>query len=172
MRKSIAIVAAICFLAACATTDPESEPELVEAAVAVSDEPNGLPAQTLGKDECGLFLWSQADISRFIFFAKAGEETALFLMNNEPTELSTVSVGGDIFGQFFTQSSYASASGSIVDLSFEAGDELIDGARISSGSIQFSDSDGWRTVLPVLGARVCQPYSANTENAPASATEE
>lgn len=149
-------------LAACATSAPESDP-VIDGAASVQSARNGLPPQTLNKDECGLFLWSQADISKFIFFARAGENTALFFMEDAPVELSQISAAGDIFGQFFTRSKYQTMSGRNIDLSFEPGKELVDGARISSGSIQFANAEGWRTVLPVLGARVCQPYAANEE---------
>jgi hypothetical protein len=156
------LVAAIVLMGACQSVPPETEPQPGPTAD-VAEAPRGLPPQRLGKDECGLFLWSKADISRFVFFSRASEDTALAYLNNASVELIRTGRAGDIFGQFFTETTYLADSGLEVRLSFEPGEELVDGARISSGIINFSDVDGWRNVLPVLGARVCQPYAGNAE---------
>ena len=35
-----------------------------------------LPSQDLAAGECGLFLWTQSEPRRFIYFSKAGSRTA------------------------------------------------------------------------------------------------
>lgn len=147
---------------ACAT---QSTPIEASSATQVQSERvasmTGLPAQTLAPNECGLFLWSKTDTSKFIFFAKAGTREALFLFEGLATQLRPVSEGGEIFGQFYTDTSYATEAGREVLLSYDIGETLTDGARISNGTVQFEDEKGWRTVLPVLGVRACQPAIQN-----------
>lgn len=146
-------------LASCATSDVTLKERTsdVQDNILQDIPPTGLPPQNLASNECGLFLWSKTNISQFIFFTRAGEDTALFLLDDTPTELNTVSVGGNVFGQFFTETNYQSSEGQAFSLSFIPGEGLANGARISSGGIQYKNDDGWKTVLPVLGARVCQP---------------
>ena len=149
---------AFSFMAACATpaVDPDNAQD-VSSALEVSGGLAGLPAQKLAPSECGLFLWSKTDTSRFVFFAKAGANQALFLLDDTPAQLQSVSEQGQIFGQFYTDTKYVTESGQEISLSYESGEDLTNGARISNGTIQYSDKDGWLTVLPVLGVRVCQP---------------
>ncbi|MEL7130173.1 MAG: hypothetical protein AAGK23_11560 [Pseudomonadota bacterium] len=124
----------------------------------VSDVPGiGLPAQTLAIGECGLFLWSQTDLSRFTFFAKAGASEALLLFNGAPTDLALTATRGDIFGQFLTDLTYRIVStGQEITVTYTPGEPLEGGARVSSGRISYKTPDGWTTVLPVVGVRACQ----------------
>lgn len=148
-------------LAACATAPVLPEEGVgVEAETGDGAQVTSLPAQKLAPNECGLFLWSKTDASRFVFFAKAGAREALFLLDGLPTDLRPVSESGQIFGQFYTQTEYVTEAGRGVSLSYAPGEVLTDGARISDGTIQFTDGAGWRTVLPVLGVRACQPAQA------------
>lgn len=117
----------------------------------------GLPPQTLAPNECGLFLWSKTDASKFVFFTRAGQSEALFLLDDVPTPLRSISEGGEVFGQFYTETKFKTEDGRDVSLSYEPGEALTDGARIKNGLMQYADEKGWRTVLPVLGVRVCQP---------------
>lgn len=158
MRQIINLLWASLLLAACAGNgqDVKTPPAALQID-ADTRNARGLPAQKLGPNECGLFLWSKTDVSKFVFFAKAGAEEALFLMDDTAIDLVPVSEGGEIFGQFFTEMTYASGTGRTIALSYEPGETLQDGARISNGTIQFVDDKNWRTVLPVLGVRVCQP---------------
>ena len=159
MPKQFNLLLLISILSACATAviTPEVKAEPEAAATAAAPTPRGLAPQSLAPNECGLFLWSKTDASKFVFFTKAGQSDALFLLNDMPTPLRTVSEGGDIFGQFFTRIKFKTESGADVSLSYERGEPLTDGARIKNGLMQYSDEKGWLTVLPVLGVRVCQP---------------
>lgn len=118
---------------------------------------SGLGPQTLQPGECGLFLWSQTDTSKFIFFTRAVSGTALVSQSAGPVDLAQTTAGGEIFGQFNTETSYAASDGALVQLKIVAGEELEGGQRISSGLITTTDPEGWVTKLPVLGVRACQP---------------
>lgn len=117
---------------------------------------SGLGPQELLTGECGLFLWSQTDVSKFIFFSKALSGTATFAQAETPLTLSQIGAGGDIFGQFNTDMTFLTEDGREVALTVEAGELLEGGQRISSGLINVRDKDGWDTRLPVLGVRACK----------------
>jgi len=159
MLKQFNLLLCVCALTACASpvVTPVSEPIADIATTDTVQTERGLPPQRLAPNECGLFLWSKTDASKFVFFTRAGESDALFLLNDAPTKLRTLSEGGDIFGQFYTKMKFKTEAGLDVSLSYEAGEQLTDGARIKNGLMQYTDEKGWRTVLPVLGVRVCQP---------------
>ena len=160
----IRICAAVGVLSACATASPTSSEQenTVEAEenTAAIVQAASLPAQTLEPNECGLFMWSKTDPSKFVFFNRAGETDALFLMDSKVTELTTVSFGGDIFGQFFTDVDYQTITGRNISLSYQAGEDIANGARISSGVIEYRNDEDWLTTLPVVGLRFCQPLQA------------
>jgi hypothetical protein len=155
-------------LAACASS-VSAPPADTEPSIGVdgTQTQRGLPPQTLAPNECGLFLWSKTDTSKFVFFTKAGGGDALFLLNDAPVTLETIAQGGDVFGQFYTELKYKTESGLEVSLSYEPGEILTDGARIKNGIMQYTDNKGWLTVLPVLGVRVCQPVFRETLTPPA-----
>lgn len=152
-------------LAACATPQGDaagtrSGEAAAGSSVAPANFTKGLPAQSLQPNECGLFLWSANDISNFVFFARAGQPNVVAHIDGKTTDLAITGRAGDVFGQFFTEYKFATDDGEAVSLSYEPGQELTDGARIQSGALQYATADGWRMVVPVLGARVCQPLVA------------
>ncbi|MEO0608076.1 MAG: hypothetical protein AAFY82_07575 [Pseudomonadota bacterium] len=118
---------------------------------------SGLGPQVLRAGDCGLFLWSKTDVTKFIFFSQALTGTARFAKEDVPMELAQTGAGGNIFGQYNTRMSYQSTDGLIFDLLIEPGEVLDGGQRIKSGMLTTTDSEGWRTKLPILGVRACQP---------------
>ena len=159
----LAILVCLVVSAGCATMPDEGAVQTSETE-AIGPAPTqfvkGLPPQTLEPNECGLFLWSKSDISNFVFFAKAGELTAIAHIEGDTTDLEIVSRRGDVFGQFFTEYEFSTPAGETVSLSYEPGRDLTDGARVRAGVLQYDNSEGWRKVVPILGARVCQPVVA------------
>jgi len=134
---------------------------LAQSGVNITSETGkGLPPQELAPGECGLFLWSRTDTTRFVFFARAGANNALFLLEEEPKKLTKLVERGELFGQFYTIIEFQTEAGAPVWLSYEPGQALDGGARVSNGLIQYHNSEGWQVSLPVLGARVCQPAAA------------
>lgn len=145
-------------LAGCASTATEqtvSEPVTSTAREAIPA--SGLGPQELAPGECGLFLWSKTDPTKFIFYSQALSGTALFKPTDRTLSLEQVAAGGTIFGQFNTEQGYNADDGSSVQLAFEPGDLLEGGQRIADGLITMTDAEGWRTKLPVLGIRACMP---------------
>ena len=118
---------------------------------------SALGPQTLDPGECGLFLWSKTDVTKFIFYSEALTGAARFAKDELPIELVQTGAGGNIFGQFNTRMSYQSEDGLGFDLRIEPGEVLEGGQRIESGMITTIDPEGWQTKLPVLGVRAGQP---------------
>ncbi len=159
---SITAFAALLLVAGCQTT-PELTPEEQRALVlsqrpAIDSVPiSGLGPQELPAGECGLFLWSKTDLTKFIFYSRALTGRATFAQDETPITLTQATAGGDIFGQFNTRMSYLSEDGRTVSLTIVPGELMNGGQRLESGLINLVDAEGWQTVLPVLGVRACQP---------------
>ncbi len=160
MRYLLLILAGL-VLGACASPgsgaiSPPVEGEARVSGAMANVPKSGLGPQNLAPRECGLFLWSKTDASRFIFFSKALSAEAVLSLANGPAVLTQTGAGGDIFGQFNTRSSYSSNSGAQVALMLVPGRDLEGGQRIESGLLTVTDAEGWQTKLPVLGVRACQ----------------
>ena len=155
--STLLLLAAAFSLSACAsgpseTTTSSAAPLAVEAIPA-----SGLGPQTLAPGECGLFLWSQTDASRFIFFQRGASDTALMQIGESAATLNRTRSGGTIFGQFMTRQTFTADLGETIDLAITPGEELDGGQRIEGGRLTLTDNDSWQTVTPVLGVRACQP---------------
>lgn len=155
MRQSIAVVVSALLLAACASGE-NSRP--VPPAPEVPEAGN-LPAQDLAAGECALFLWSQSSPRRFIYFAKAGNQTAETMLSETQQTVALVRQGGTLFGQFMTELDYQSIEGEAISVRITPGDMVEGGQKISSGRIKLLNDGGWETVIPVTGLRACQPDS-------------
>lgn len=131
--------------------------EKAAAADTVKPPRKGLPAQELLPGECGLFLWTRRENPEFIFFSKAGSETAVFWLDDAVQNLSRTSAGGDIFGQQLTEQTFVLQDGRKMEMSMVPGDMLVGGQRVPEVSIRVLDAEGWATMIPAAGVTVCQP---------------
>ncbi|GAB5455296.1 MAG: hypothetical protein Hens2KO_15250 [Henriciella sp.] len=161
-RLILAATAFVIALSGCSSS-PELDPQEARArmlamAPAIDSVPSsGLGPQEVLAGECAIFLWSQTDTSKFIFFSKALSGTASFAQGETPVELFQTGAGGDIFGQFNTESRYMADDGRELSLEVVPGERMIGGQRVERGLISLTDKEGWLTKLPVLGVRACQP---------------
>lgn len=145
-------------LAGCSSTDAKSESgSVVEAAAPASQaRPVELGPQTLAPDECAMFLWTATEPRRFVFFTKAQSGVGKISLQGTEVALSQTGAGGDLFGQFMTETVF-NAPDQTITVSVVPGEEIEGGQRISSGKILLRDAEGWETIMPVLGLRACQP---------------
>lgn len=117
---------------------------------------NALPQQQLEEGECGLFLWTQKTPRRLIFFAKAGESKARAHIDGQDMSVSLTGSGGTNFGQFMTQMDYTPIDGTgVLRLALQPGEVLESGQRTKEATLYFTDAEGWETLIPVRGVRVC-----------------
>ncbi len=147
-------------MAGCASNGDDgavTREQLLAMKPAIDSVPSsGLGPQELAPGDCGLFLWSQTDVSKFIFFSQALSGVATFAQGEIPIIMSQTTAGGDIFGQFNTRMGFQAEDGRQLAVSIEAGELLDGGQRIERGLLTMTDRQGWETKLPVLGVRACQ----------------
>ncbi|MEH6695651.1 MAG: hypothetical protein V7675_11425 [Hyphomonas sp.] len=153
---AVALACSALLMAACASkpATKDSAPSAVDVVTRTGE----LPPQTLPPGACGLFLWTNGEPLRFVFFSKAGTDTAVMDVDGEERTLRLTSAKGDLFGQFMTRMTYASDKGN-VGVSFRPGEQLDGGQRIDGGRLSLVDKDGWETMIPVFGLSACQPDS-------------
>ena len=162
MMKQAALlsIGLILALAGCASSPDslqDTRARMMAMQPAIDSVPSsGLGPQDLLSGECGLFLWSKTDVSKFIFFSKALTGTAVFAQGELPIELTQSTAGGDIFGQFNTRMEFVSDDNRVLLLTVVPGEMLDGGQRLETGLISLTDKEGWQTKLPVLGVRACQ----------------
>lgn len=148
-------------IAACQSSPATGIDQTRERLMAMQPAINSVPSSGLGpqellEGECGLFLWSQTDVSKFIFFSKALSGEAVFAQDETPVQMTQTMAGGDIFGQFNTRMEYITVDNRAVELSLVPGELLEGGQRLERGLLSVADRDGWLTKLPVLGVRACK----------------
>lgn len=164
MLRLLSFLGLSLIIAGCATA-PQAETKTqatetrtdVAALNVTAASKGGLGPQTLAPGECGLFLWSKSDLSKFVFFSKAASGTSVMARGEDTLSLTQTGAGGDLFGQFNTLATYEEPSGITVEMSIIPGEALEGGQRLQSGLLTVSDTEGWRTKYPVLGLRACQP---------------
>ncbi len=150
---SLATIGLLC--AACASS-VESTPQQVSNSTS-GEVRKGLGPQTLAPGECGLFLWTSGEQRKFVFFSKAGTETALVDLGGEAVRMSQTGADGEIFGQFMTNMQYKRPDESDrLAVYVEPGDVLEKGQRTETARLTFIDEEGWEVIVPVAGVRACQ----------------
>ncbi len=148
-------------LAACSTPGEARPPAgtVREAPVSLAGVPAaGLPPQTLGRGECGLFLWSQTAPRRFTFFARAGEPAGLAYIEGAARAVHMTDAGAGLFGEFRSEMRFLEVNGArSLRLSLTPGEMMEGGQKVASGSLIVTDAQGWETIVPVAGLRACMP---------------
>ena len=158
MIASRLVIAAFGLLAlsACETQNFDPAP-ILQGEGASQEQMPGLPTQKLEPGECGLFLWTQKQPRRFVYFAKANEPTAMLGVEDTPETMRQTSVSGGLFGQFMTEQVWMRPSGQSAQLTLVPGQPLENGQRLRSAKLTLESPEGWETIVPVLGLRACQP---------------
>ncbi|WP_300381611.1 hypothetical protein [Henriciella sp.] len=129
--------------------------DLLPAVNAVPE--SGLGPQNLESGQCGLFIWNKTAPDQFIFFARSQTGQATFKVGGETVTGTQIINRGSIFGEFMTEQGYTAPDGAQVVLNVRPGQVLQGGQRIEGGRMTITTTEGWRTVIPVLGVRACQP---------------
>lgn len=153
-------------LSACSLTgDGDNEPvdragEAPEIISLGSDEilsrVGRLPAQTLGQNECGMFLWLRRDDVPLLFF-QLSDGRAYMAVDGSVRNLNRTGAEDVVALQYFKRQQFT-APGLKVSLSINPEDtpSLQQGLRINSGTVSLEVDGGWAASLPVAGLIGCQ----------------
>jgi len=156
IRATLFVIALLSVVGCVSSQNDQSPVERAFQSTLLTLPSEGLGPQSLQVGQCGLWLWSQTDTAKLIFFSRGQTGKAKLRLAGTTQTLTQRAATGEIFGQFLTDTVYVDQSGGEVRVSLVPGDELIDGQRISSGLITWTDAEGWQIKAPVLGVRACQ----------------
>lgn len=147
---------ALTLLSACATTAPSNTEQAQTSAASAANAPVQLAPKDLNTGECALFLFTRDAPRRFVLFSRAASNQAHVIIENQEVTLPLTAAGGDIFGQFLTQQTFANGTETLV-LSLTPGEIIENGQRIPVASLTRTMADGWDVITPLQGVRACQP---------------
>ncbi len=115
-----------------------------------------LPAQTVTKDSCGLFLWANLPKRTLVFFTSNQTNRAQVMFGGKERTLPLIAANGDsMLGHFSIQHYEDSQLKVTVSFDAEAKDGLRDGAIIRNGTWRIEEKGGWELILPVAGLIGC-----------------
>ena len=146
-------LAALILLAGCAAT-PRSAPVAAPSSPLPFAE---LPAQTLAKGQCALFLWERAaGPGRRILMATPQPGVARVAWRGAVVDLPQAGGSGDAVFGLTPRASYADARGNLdLDLDFGSGAPLAGGLIVRTGSLSFTPAGGDTVVVAVAGLIGC-----------------
>ncbi|MEX0300758.1 MAG: hypothetical protein AB3N28_16905 [Kordiimonas sp.] len=115
-----------------------------------------LPAQQLGENECGLFLWLRRDDLPLVFFQHS-DGRAYMAVNDDVHMLERTEAEEPVALQYFRKQSFV-AKGMKVSVSVEpeASPSLQQGLKVPNGTISLEVDGGWAAALPVAGLIGCR----------------
>ena len=133
------------------------KPEKPVAKTINEQQTQGLATQTLGKGECGVFLWTMSEPKTFVYFQNLNSGRTVIYHNQKEHELSLSSAVADFtIGSEFDQK--LTASFGDIDVSGILGDDMKNGRRISKGTITIKPENDWVKIMPVSGVYACQKF--------------
>jgi hypothetical protein len=116
-----------------------------------------LPAQSLRKGECGMFLWSRTDDRKLILFSRGNDDGAIVVLEGREQNIPRVATDGRVVLNYSEQQSYVWRGYSLqVKVDFDQRQGIGRGAIIPAGTIRMSRRDGWEYVVPVGGLIACE----------------
>jgi hypothetical protein len=120
---------------------------------------DALEPQPMESGDCGIFLWAQTARQPILVLAAFSEPAAARVrVQGRTRELPrTVAEGQASHGHFERQTYSDGRLTLTVDVGFDAGRPLRDGAAIERGVIRVTDRRGWETIIPVGGLVACEP---------------
>lgn len=146
------MVVASVFLTACSSISESIKPQEPQNMSAKSP---GLQPQNLGENECGVFLWTDANPRSFVFFQKQDEATAQFYNENTQT-VSTTGVTSFFADAGKIELDYVNTADDKIKVNGAFDEEIEGGHRINTASITVIKADGWQQIIPTSGVFVCR----------------
>jgi hypothetical protein len=116
-----------------------------------------LGAQSLEREQCGLFLWTLSERPQLILVAFDNPTGAAVQLEGRERYLGRTQFGGERVSGIFERQVFEGAGLEVqVEVAFDPGRPVRDGAMVQAGSITATDRNGWQTVIPVGGLSACQ----------------
>lgn len=115
-----------------------------------------LPAQELGDNECGLFLWLRREDLPLVFFQHS-DGRAYMAVDGAVRMLERTIAEESVALQYFRKQVF-SAPGLTVSVSVEpeTTPSLQQGLKVPKGTISLEVKEGWAAALPVAGLIGCR----------------
>lgn len=153
--SAAALTAAV--LAGCAAGPSNVAPPQAAAGALALIPLEELPPQHLAKDQCALFLWSRGAAARRIVMALNEPPVARIRVGGRTFDLPRTDWdGASAFGHFAHQTFAADRVNLTLDLDLGDRRELLGGAVVPTGTLDYRDPAGWSAVIPVGGLIACQ----------------
>jgi len=124
----------------------------IETPAKSQSEPTGLTPRTLLPGDCGLFVWKADSAKTFILFAD--QNTAALYRYGTEMSLTPIANTGSPNDRMFVDS-----NGQNLTLSLLSPQSIEGSTRYKSGRLSSRDSNGWDTVIPVVGLFTCRSSS-------------
>ncbi|WP_262689891.1 hypothetical protein [Kordiimonas aestuarii] len=162
--KNFLLMAAMLALVACAGSNQGPDARARQAGSMPrlgSDEVlsrfSALPAQTLAKGECGLFLWLKRDDAPLVFFQRSGSLAAEMIVDGSLRALTRDGAERPIGMSFFEKQNFVDDDLRVnLRIQVEADRSLQKGLKVPAGMVSIDTAEGWSAALPVAGAIGCK----------------
>ncbi|WP_417450043.1 hypothetical protein [Kordiimonas sp.] len=162
--KNILLLTVVMMLAACAGGAEKPDARVAQAQKQprlgtdeVLSRFSALPAQTLAKGECGLFLWLKREDAPLVFFQRSGSLAAEMIVDGSLRALTRDAAEGPIGMSFFERQNFVGDDMRVnLRIQVEADRSLQQGLKVPSGMISIDTHEGWSAALPVAGAIGCK----------------
>lgn len=167
LMKNICLIAVSAFLLTACMGQQATEPAVSQRVqVEAPIEPLGqdeilskvgrLPAQELGDNECGLFLWLRREDVPLVFFQHS--DGRAYMAVDGAVHLLDRTVAEEPVGLQYYRKQVFAASGLTVSVAVnpEAAPSLPKGLKVPNGTISLEVDGGWAAALPVAGLIGCK----------------
>jgi len=135
------LIISVMVLTGCVTLAPDKP---------VMEDRIGLSPRNIAPGECGLFVWNSDQAKTFILYAD--QKSAAFYRGGTEVALSFGPETGKAEERLFIDE-----RGQTLSLSLFEAQPIERSTRYKSGRLSTRDSNGWETVIPVVGLFTCKP---------------
>jgi hypothetical protein len=118
-----------------------------------------LAPRDLKSGDCGLFVWSAEATRRLILFSQNSTGLAAWHDGSQEHVLTLKTRAGDKTLLQYPEQELVTQTGKLISLSLRKAQAIESGMRYKAGVLSYTDSEGWRAVVPVVGLASCAPRS-------------
>lgn len=152
------IIPVMLFVGSCSTAGGNAS-EQDKGSVGLADNASaigqntGLKARTLGRGECGLFVWSAEQNRRFMLFSQSQKDTAVWASPNGEQALTISQQSGQVYQEQYSVQTFAPIDLTLVLRDVET---VIDSTRFKGGTLSLTEPSGLQRIMPVVALSTCR----------------